>query len=154
MQTGRDSTGIKHEGKRTWLPSDFPFLSTTKMEEDPGPQSFRYWSWFGDRCEREIMCSGLKNILACSPTQGCPGAKAKLPPCWQAHLKISPFLVLALSLGTAGRLHPAAHELRAAPHWAEPSKNALVMLLGNPWWTKQTNLKSTRQWVKIINFIS
>lgn len=63
------------------------------------------------------MCLGLKNTLASSLTKGCPGAKAELPPHWQARLKeISPFLVLSLSLGTAGRLHPAAHKLPAAPH--------------------------------------
>lgn len=62
--------------------------------------------------------------------------------------EIPPFLVLSLSLGTAGRGHPAA------PHWAGLSRKALAELLGSPWWTKQTNLKSTRQRVKIINFTS
>lgn len=33
MQTGRDSTGIRQEGKRTYIPSDFPFLSTTKWKK-------------------------------------------------------------------------------------------------------------------------
>lgn len=131
----------------------FPIFVNNKMEKDPGSQSFRYWIWFGDRCKREIMCLGLKNTLASSLTKGCPGAKAELPTCWQACLKeIPPFLVLSLSLGTAGRLHPAAGELLAAAHWAGLSKKALATLLGKPWWTKQTNLQSTRQQVKIINF--
>lgn len=55
MQTGRDSTGIKHKGKITYTPFCSPVLSTTKrkMEEDPGCfHSVR----FGAGSGREIVC--------------------------------------------------------------------------------------------------
>ena len=87
MQTGRGSTGIKYKGKITYIPFCFPVLSTTKrkMEEDPGCfHWFRYWIWFGGGGGREIVCLGLKNTLASSPSKGCPGVRAGLPTWWQA----------------------------------------------------------------------